>query len=347
MDAHVGRILDANANRAREALRVMEEYARFALDDAELVQQAKNARHALADALVLGRVADAVVFRDTPGDVGTSLTTPQEYERGDAQAVVCAAGKRLSEALRVIEEYGKITSAEMAVRVEQLRYRGYELEKRLRWAVGARERWADVRVYVLVTESLCVGPWEVVVRAAAAGGADCFQLREKGLDDRALFARAEVFCWLCRELGKIAIINDRPDVAAAVGADGVHLGQDDLCASAARRVLGAGRIIGVSTHSPEQVSAAVGACPDYIAVGPMFSTPLKPEYGVAGPALLRAARGLTSLPLVAIGGITAENAGAVAEAGGRCVAVCSAVIGAADPAAAVGAIRKAHAEARS
>ena len=332
MEADVARILDANFNRAREALRVMEDHARFATNDAALAEALKRLRHGLADAFRLAGLDAAIAMRDTPGDVGTRISTESERERSSTGAVVRAAGKRLSEALRVLEEYGKMVEASFAGEIERLRYRGYALEKRQVRGLAARARFGQVRLYVLVTERLCRGRWEDVVRAAVAGGADCFQLREKGMSDGALLARAREFCRLCRELGVLSVINDRADVAVAVGADGVHVGQDDVDVASVRRIVGAQGIVGVSTHSAEQVAAAVEDCPDYIAVGPMFATAVKPEVAPVGPELLRAARALTSLPLVAIGGIEAENVGVLAEAGAAtCAAVCSAIIGAENP----------------
>jgi thiamine-phosphate pyrophosphorylase len=129
----------------------------------------------------------------------------------------------------------------------------------------------------------------------------------------------------------LSIINDRADVAAAAGADGVHVGQRDLPAHAARMVVGSDRIIGLSTHTLAELDAAIAAQPDYIAVGPMHATALKPEYGVSGVEYLRTARARTVLPLVAIGGIGPDNARALMSAGASCVAVCTAIIGAADP----------------
>ena len=331
MDTTTARILDANFNRAREAMRVMEDYARFTLDDAELCGRLKKLRHDLGNAVQLLAVRGYIVARDTPGDVGTKIAADGEYERESAEAVVRAAGMRLSEALRVLEEYGKTEPGQLGSRVEGLRYQGYDIEKRLVHTIEARRRFDDVRVYVLLTESLCRRPWRDVVAAAAKGGATCFQLREKEMTDRQLLERAGEFCALCHNLESLCIINDRPDIAAACGADGVHVGQGDMGVAAARRVVGVEKIVGASTHSVDEARAAIAESPDYVAVGPMFATALKPEYGVSGPTLIGEVRKLTGLPLVAIGGIEPGNAAQVAEAGGRCVAVCSAVIGADDP----------------
>jgi hypothetical protein len=126
------------------------------------------------------------------------------------------------------------------------------------------------------------------------------------------------------------------DLALLSDADGVHLGQTDISLADARRIVGAERLIGLSTHTPEQFREAVRQAPDYIAVGPMFASSTKPQEHVPGPALLALAVGETSIPLVPVGGITPENLGILREAGGQRVCVCSAVIGADDPCAAAG-----------
>ncbi len=324
------RIIDANLNRAREALRVMEEYARFGLDDASLSAAMKQARHDLAACIPESIAPGLIVHREITSDVGRDVRTDSEYARSDAVDVVRAAAKRLTEALRAIEEYGKTMDAGFAAGVERIRYRAYELEQRLLLCARARERFGRVRLYVLITESLCKADWFATAKAALRGGADCLQLREKDLPDGALLARAKRLTRLCHEHDALCIVNDRPDIAALSGADGVHLGRDDMEVASARRVLPSTSIVGVSTHTIEQVGAAVTASPDYIAVGPMFDSPTKPQDTVAGPETLAAARTLTALPLVAIGGIDEQNANNVLSATCCCLCICSAVIGRAD-----------------
>lgn len=325
------RIIDANLNRAREALRVMEEYARLGLEDAGLSGEIKETRHALATA-----VADfehrcrltsgsLIAARDIVGDVGTEVGTETEYQRSDESHVATAAGKRLSEAFRAIEEYGKTLDADFAAAMEKLRYRGYEIERRLALTLRAKERFDHVRLYVIITEVHCKSDWFATAQAALRGGADCLQLREKDLPDRELLARAKRLATLCREHEAMFILNDRPDIAIAVGAHGVHLGRDDMPVSAARRILSASAIIGVSTHTIEQVEEAAAGAPDYLAVGPMFDTTTKPQSHIAGTATLAAARSRTALPLVAIGGITAENAGEVLTAANCTLCVCQSI----------------------
>jgi len=357
------RILDANFNRSREALRVMEEYARFVLDDASLTEAIKTERHRLSSAvrdcisqqdqppsaqspdstpLASARGSDGesvVAYRDIVGDVGRGISAPFEFARADTIDVIQAAAKRLSESLRAIEEYGKTINPDFAAAIERLRYRGYELERRFFATVRARQRFGDVRLYVILTEAICHGGWFETAEAALRGGADCLQLREKDLPDRELLVRARRLAALCRKHSAIFIVNDRPDIALAAGANGVHLGQEDLPVSAARRMLPASHIVGVSTHTLEQADAAIAEAPDYIAVGPMFDSPTKPQDLIAGPETLAAARTRTALPLVAIGGIDQSNVGAVLSAGPSCVCVCRAAISQPDVAGSVARLR--------
>jgi thiamine-phosphate pyrophosphorylase len=189
----------------------------------------------------------------------------------------------------------------------------------------------NARLYVLITESLCRVAWFETAAAVLAGGADVLQLREKGLSDRELLRRAQRLAALCREFGALFIVNDRPDIASLSGADGVHLGQDDMTVADARRILTPNTMVGVSTHNIEQFYAAADAAPDYIAVGPMFATATKPQDHIAGPETLAQARQHCSIPLVAIGGISQSNASAVLAAAPCCLCVCQAVISQPDP----------------
>jgi thiamine-phosphate pyrophosphorylase len=265
MDSASLRIIDANLNRAREALRVVEDYARFALDDQSLCASLKQLRHDLVEATAPWS-RDAMFHRDTPGDVGTTTKTTSEQSRQDMAHVVTAAGKRLGEALRVIEEVLKTENPAHASKVESIRYRFYEVEQQIAFTLrSAACVFASVRLYVLVTESQCRQPWLDAAREAIEGGADCLQLREKSLDGGEFLRRAKQFVALCRAHKVISIINDRADIALAAGADGVHLGQDDLPAREARKLLGSGKIVGVSTHRIEQARQAILDGADYMA----------------------------------------------------------------------------------
>jgi thiamine-phosphate pyrophosphorylase len=331
MNGPVLRILDANANRAREALRVIEDYARFVLDDESLCGSLKALRHDFATATG-GFVAEAVLHRDTPSDVGTRTKTPTEQTRDSTAHVVTAAGKRLGEALRTIEEYLKTADPLRAHFVEEIRYRFYDVEQRIALTLRPLSpMFARVRLYVLITESTCKRPWLEVAEQAIQGGADCLQLREKHLDGGELLARGVKFVALCKQNGVISIINDRPDVALLAGADGVHVGQGDLPPREVRKLIGNRKFLGVSTHNLEQAKRAVGDGADYIGVGPFFRSETKTRDFVAGADYARQVVEHVRLPAVAIAGITEQNVDEVLATGIRCVAVTAAVCAAEDP----------------
>lgn len=327
------RLIDANANRAREAARTLEDAARFLLGDADLAAGCKTLRHDLAQTLSSFPMLAAFAARDVRGDVGTHLRTASEYQRHSVRDVVVAAGKRLTEALRVLEEYGKVVAPEAGPKLEALRYRAYDLEARLVLALSGRGRqW---RLCVLITEALCtVHDWQAVARQAVEGGADCLQLREKSLSDGEIVSRAR---WLVEMAAGRAdvVVNDRVDLALASGAAGVHLGQEDLAPRDARAIAGDRLLIGVSTSSLPEARTAVLAGADLVGLGPMFPTTTKKKDHIVGPGLIREveeAEPALGIPYLAIGGINEENVGRLASAGCRGLAVCGAVCGSKAPA---------------
>jgi thiamine-phosphate pyrophosphorylase len=333
------RILDANFNRAREALRVAEDCGRFALNDPAVTAMAKNLRSDLREILSVMPTAEFIVSRDTPGDIGTEITTPMEMARADLSEVASAACKRLTEALRTIEEYAKFVAPKAVLPIERMRYNAYTLEQRLLGRLLVGRRFADVRLYVLISSSLCRGSIRETARAAIAGGAEAIQIREKGICDAEFLAKAAELRELTDETGRILIVNDRPDIAAIVGADGLHLGQGDLPIAEARRLLRPGAIVGRSTHTIDQAHSAVNEGADYVSVGPMFATATKDAGPIAGPRLLAKVSAEIALPIVPIGGITADNVAQLVAAGARRVAVSSAICTAADPKSAAEAIK--------
>jgi thiamine-phosphate pyrophosphorylase len=325
-------MLDANFNRAREALRVLEDYARFVLNDSDLARQIKTDRHQLSSLFTRLTGPDAVICRDTPGDVGTTIKTADELTRSGLSGVISAAASRLTEALRVLEELAKIHSPRIAAQFEQMRYREYNLEQTLTLTAMQSGRMPRMRLMVLLTESFCRLSWEKTLDAALLGGADCIQLREKNLTDDQLLRRAMIVVRRCRAAGAISIINDRIDIALLAGADGVHLGQDDLPCRQARKLAGSQLIIGVSTERLLQARQTVRDGATYLAAGPMFSTTTKLKDRIAGPAYARElAKAQLPVPFVAIGGIRLDNLPALLSASVRAIAVSSAVISSADP----------------
>jgi thiamine-phosphate pyrophosphorylase len=210
-------------------------------------------------------------------------------------------------------------------------------------AAAVRERLAAARLYLCTDARRDSGDLAEFLAAALRGGVDLIQLREKGLEARDELAYAEVFAAAAAEHGAIWVVNDRADVALAAGADALHLGQDDLPVPVARAILGAGPVIGRSTHAESEVDAAAAEPGvDYFCVGPTWPTPTKPGRPAPGLGLLRYAAGRDrGRPWFAIGGIDLSTVDEVVAAGARRAVVVRAVTEAEDPEAAARALRAA------
>jgi thiamine-phosphate pyrophosphorylase len=334
------RILDASANRAREGLRVLEDYARFVAADALLSAELKEMRHGLKQALDGLPGVPLLEARDTLGDVGTTVSTESEWLRPGLADVVAANFKRVGEALRSLEEFGKVEHRAMAEAIERLRYRLYTLERAALLGIARRATLDGVTLCVLVGSDTAAGGLEWTVREALEGGADLIQLREKHGTDRQLLETARRLRHWTGRAGAIFIVNDRPDLARLAGADGVHVGQDDLSVRDARRILGPRGLVGVSTHSIEQARRAELDGASYIGVGPVFPSPTKRFDEHPGRELVRRVGAEICLPAFAIGGITLDRLDEVRAAGASRVAVASAVAAASDPRAAAAAFRR-------
>jgi len=332
------RLIDANLDRAREGLRVLEDWARFGLDRRDLVVRTKDMRQRL------GRLhRDAYKFaRHTATDPAAGLGHPAQAERRSPSAVVGANAGRVQEALRVLEEFGRSSDPELAEEAATLRYLLYDLEVDLLQACrlaatggeGRRELLARCRLYLVTSP---VPDLEGAVGAALGAGVRLVQYRAKeaaGLDDLQKLNQARALRQLCAAHGALFLVNDRIDIALAVEADGVHLGQGDLPPALARQLLGPDRLIGRSTHALAQLQQAVTEGCDYVGVGPVHATPTKPGREPVGLDYVRLAAATSPIPFFAIGGVEANNLAAVRAAGADRVAVVRAITEAVDPAAA-------------
>lgn len=320
------RILDANLNRSLEGLRVVEDYLRFSLDDRHLTELCKQIRHDLVSSLAPIDLRQLHRARDTIEDVGCQVSTGQEYERDTAVSVVSASIKRVQQSFRCLEEYLKMEHVSAARSIEQLRYRTYTLEKAISIHASACGRLTDASVYVLTDGMECGEQFSQRVSDLLEAGVDMIQLRDLRLSDGELLERGRLLRDSCRDTKTLFIMNDRPDLALCVGADGVHLGQDDLPIKEARRIVGPDRLIGVSTHSGTQARQAVVAGADYIGVGPVFPSSTKQFDEFPGIELLKTVANEISLPAFAIGGIHRHNLAVVLTTGFTRIAVSGAVL---------------------
>lgn len=324
----LARLVDANFNRAREALRVVEDLCRFGGDDAEAQRFLKAMRHRLA-ALEAPRAMRFLPARDSGRDVG------RRGDLGGAPGMGAAAAanfKRLQEALRALEEAARGRDPGLRRGASGLRFSAYEAERRFLPPLVRRDRLEGVRLYVLLDPDVSALPLAKAAREAVRGGAQMLQVRVKGRPAREVARTVAEIARIGRGEGVPVIANDRPEPAA----DGVHVGLDDLSIPAARRRLAADGIVGATTHSITEARRAREA--DYLSCGPMFATALKPGLPARGLGYWDAATRL-GRPVFAIGGITAERLPGLMRRGVDRIAVCAAVIGGRDVAAAARALR--------
>ncbi len=356
------RIIDANFNRASEGLRVVEEQCRFALGDRYLTECCKQIRHDLSAAIQRIPAAQLLAARDTPGDVGTIVTTLAETTRHSLADIAAANWKRVEQALRSIEEYGKLVSPELALRAETLRYRAYTLAKACTITTDSQMRLEHARLYVLIDAGRSECDFVERVSELIESGVHALQLRDKQLDDRTLLARARLLRRVIDERAAPArqeprpptpeprtpspqppapsprphfIHNDRPDHAVHAPADGVHLGQEELTVHDARQIVGADMLVGISTHNIDQARQAVLDGANYLGCGPTFPSGTKHFNHFPGLDFLRQVAAEIVLPAFAIGGITLDNLPQVLAMGFSRVAVSGAIAASQDVAGAV------------
>jgi len=316
----VYRIIDANLNRAAEGLRVLEDTVRFIMDDKKLTEKLKNLRHSLLKEIqALPEKDRLIASRCSAEDVGARL---KEESRRGVEQLITANFRRVEEAERTLEEYGKLISLSWGEKFRQLRFQTYGLEKeiKIKW-----KKMVDYSLYVVTESSLKREELIEKVAQVVKGKASMIQLREKELSSREFLARA-------LELKRIIpsyipfIINDRIDIALACNASGVHLGQGDLPLSSARKILGEDRIIGISTHTLEEAKEAEREGADYIGIGPIFATSTKKDIPPPlGTEIISRIKKEIKIPVVAIGGISQDNISQVLQAGADGVAIVSAI----------------------
>lgn len=328
------RALDAAFNRLVEALRVVEDQLRFRHHRGVISGRWQSLRRSVGQ--LRGRVEDSVgplvAYRDVVGD--RLRVAPGSGKHREHESLMSANVSRAREASRSIEEMIRLLLPGLLETAQAIRYDIYQLEA-ITSGLDLRGAHLEGRdLYLLVTEHLCHGDILETTIAAIDGGVQIVQLREKDLPQSHILERARQLRDITEQRDTLLIINDSVEIAFLSGADGVHLGQQDIAPHEARRILGPGAIIGLSTHGPDQAAVAASSGADYIGVGPIYETATKRHRQAVGIEYIQQAREVCELPGYAIGHVDSDTIDEVLAAGAERIAVCTGIISQPDPAAA-------------
>ncbi|HAR62242.1 MAG: thiamine phosphate synthase [Candidatus Margulisiibacteriota bacterium] len=306
MNENFLRLIDVNINRASEGLRVVEEIIRHIDGNKELFSLIRDVRHKVNN--LSNNYPDKIYTRKSQSDPGRASSVPM---RKDVRDLVHANLKRAQEALRVLEEV--CLEKEYCT---ELRFAVYEMEKDIVSLFVAKYDLHCMKLYVISSDA------DVLLKACQEG-VSIIQLRDKISNTQEIITKArKIKDGLSLVSQKVIfIINDRPDIAKIIDADGVHIGQEDMSVQEAREIVGPTKIVGKSTHSIDQAKAAQAEGADYIGVGPLWATPTKAGRAAVGLEFLEAVVQSITIPFVAIGGINNENIASVLNAGARNVAI--------------------------
>ena len=334
MTSQTLRIVDASLNRIGEGLRLLEDIARLLLNDTSLTQQLKTMRHELitGDWTFHQQLLQA---RNSEGDIGINIEAPGGGKQRELPTMVVANTRRVQESLRTLEELAKLPDAVPKLdpeKFKQARFSIYTIERELLSKLLRQDKLKRLPglYFILDMQALKGRSYMEVASQAIRGGAKTIQLRDKLQSKKELLPIAQQLRSLCAEHNVLFIVNDYLDLTLATDADGLHLGQDDLPISTTRKLLPIDKILGRSTHTIDQAIAAQSDGADYIAVGSIYPTTSKEITTVVGLEGLSQIRKAVTLPLVAIGGITKDNATEVMNAGADSIAVISAILQAED-----------------
>lgn len=341
------RIFDANLNRATEGLRLLEDVARFILNDYELTNGFRKMRHALAQSaqppdihLLFQRNAERDIGKPTK-DTLKKQSLPDNNAEGESKpyaeltGTITANARRAEQALRVMEELSRLPETETVLDTASFaraRFELYTLEKKLSASVLRQKQASYLKGLYVILDTASLRGKDVLETAIQVieGGAAILQLRDKQNSKKDLLPLAQKLQKLCADSGVLFIINDYLDLALASDADGIHIGQDDFPLLEIRKHLPVNKIVGCSAKTTAQAVQAQQEGADYLAIGSIFPSKTKASSTVVGVNALKEIRQAISSPLIAIGGINKDNIGRVMAAGADCAAVIDAVLSADD-----------------
>ncbi len=302
-DIRIFQIIDANLDRAREGLRVIEDWARFGLGNEKYVERLKNFRQ------ILGKHHLEVYkqSRNYIEDQCKGLTHQEQLNRKTSEQIISSNSGRVQEALRVIEEFSRLHNHALSKIASQIRYEIYSLEVEL-LSLSKRKRSEEILkendLYVITDQKENLLE---IIEDTLIAGVRIIQHRFKKGTDKDLLEEAIKIKSLCKKYNSLFIVNDRVDIALASNADGIHLGQDDLDLKTARKLLGYSKIIGISANNEIDISNALKNGCDYLGIGPVFKTSTKKN---KRPLSIEKIKKLTkdlNIPWFAIGGIKTNN----------------------------------------
>lgn len=327
------RIIDANGNRVAEGLRVLEDEMRFSMGRPDLSESLRKIRHQVRQGAAPLFDA-AMAARDAAGDPGLAISQSSNMDaRPSLRDLVIANCKRVQEGLRSLEEQCKLVGeGEISRIMERCRYESYTMEQAVVGALHSHGRSTilDTDLYCLTAHEHSLGRSNIeVIGEMLEADIRLVQYREKDKSLAEKLSECRQIREMTRQAGAKFIVNDDVAIAALVGADGVHVGQDDLPVAEVRKIVGDQMAIGISTHAPAEAEAAVAAGADYIGVGPIFKTYTKKDVcDPVGFSYLSYVVENVNLPFVAIGGIKDHNLADVVRHGACCVAMVTEVVGA-------------------
>tara|TARA_B100000886_G_scaffold305418_1_gene237143 strand:- start:712 stop:1767 length:1056 start_codon:yes stop_codon:yes gene_type:complete len=326
-DLRVYQIIDANLDRAREGLRVLEDWARFGLGGNDFVVKIKNYRQ------ILGKNHLEVYkqSRNYIEDQFKGLTHQEQNDRKTPEQIICSNAGRVQEALRVIEEFSRLNNHKLSKIASEIRYEIYSLEidlLSLSNRKGSEEILKENDLYVITDQKENLLE---IVEDILFSGVKIIQHRFKKGNDKDNLEEAIQIKNLCKKYNSLFIINDRVDIALASEADGIHLGQNDLDLKTARKLLGYSKIIGISASNKLDISTALKDGCNYIGIGPIFETETKKDKKPLGIEKIKTLTKDLTIPWFAIGGVTKNNISYLKSNGLKKVALVSQLMNSKDP----------------
>lgn len=340
------RLLDANLNRAFEALRTLEDIARFQ-DQSVFQSKYKILRHQLRDATQGWSHDQLYASRDANQDVGRETKTASEASRtGGLSEIAEAASQRIQQSLRCLEETSKFIYPNSAAAIETVRYQVYDINAQLLLSQNRDLAFLKhARLYVLADCQLPLSQFVQRVKEISLAGVDLIQIRNKQLDAQELIRFTQSAIAAVDPIRTRIVVNDRADILQCTSAFGLHVGQTDLSVAQSRSLIAPSCVVGLSTHNLDQVKHAIAVGADYIGCGPTFASNTKDFSSFSGLPFLREVATFlqgsdSTIPAFAIGGIDLANLASAIETGVQRVAVSKAIWGAERPGAAAEAFRR-------